>query len=94
MPAHDTIRIEAVADFAAAAYCDDAAGALHPRDVLSVAAEVVDRPRPARRLDPALLARLEAMTEDYARILARLDRIAAEDAGRRALRPRSLRTVN
>lgn len=85
MPAINPLKAAAVADFAASVYrSDDAAilaaerGASRQEMALEVAAEAVDTPRGAGILAPALRARLDAMTQDYAKILTRLDQMAAD----------------
>ena len=79
------LKIAAVADFAASFYRSGDDTAVGPDDeenreksALKLAADTVFPAELLGVVSPELRARLDAMTEDYAKILARIDQMALE----------------
>lgn len=78
-------KIDAVADFATSVYRNGEAAEIALRNgitqeaaVLEIAADSVLQSEKRGVLEPALRVKLESMTQDYAKILARIDRISAD----------------
>lgn len=91
MSSSDTQKIDAAADFATSIYRSGDAAEIALRNgisqeaaVLDIAADTVLQSQNRGVLEPSLRMKLEAMTQEYAQILARIDRISA-DANQRSL---------
>jgi len=85
MNSPNPLKIAAVADFAASLYRSGDDSAFGPDDeenrekaALKLAADTVFPSQLHGVISPELRARLDAMTEDYAKILARIDQMAVE----------------
>ena len=91
MSSSDTQKIDAAADFATSIYRSGDAAEIALRNgisqeaaVLDIAADTVLQSQNRGVLEPSLRMKLEAMTQEYAQILARIDRISA-DANQQSL---------
>lgn len=99
MNSPNPLKIAAVADFAASLYRSGDDAAFGPDDeenrekaALKLAADTLYPAQLNGIISPELRARLDAMTEDYAKILARIDQMAAE-ADEKTKKPRDRKTT-